>query len=911
MRKLVIAAVAAVVLAGGAAGGWWTYHRFFRDPLKVADELLAKGRYQAAALELREAVQRHPENALAQVRLASVQLLLGDPVAAERELRLAKTEGYKGTDLLPKLAEAMLMQRHDRQLLSELSTDGLPPADAADLWVVRGLAELSVGDIAAARDAAEAAERLAPKSAKAALLAARAAVAERQPGWALVQLDRALELNPRYSEALLFKAGILRAEGRPDDALPVLDEAVKLARRPLDVAAAYMSRAGALLASGQDQKALADIAVVLKRAPKSPAANYLELLAEVRQKDWHAADATLTRIQPILGRLPRGEYYQALVKTNVGQIEQAAEAISHYSARNPRDPDGWRLLARVDLAAGRKADAEAALAKVTGIMPTAEEEALVADRAETPRELTQLASLQIGAGDLTKASRDLDRSLEAMPTAADLAAKAVVAALRDGDLKRAATALATLAKQPRTSPERLAALTGAVRLAELNLQGAHAAFADGLKTVPGSVPLKLDLARVLMLEGRPADAEALIAPVLAAAPANKTLLVTMLDIYAGTNQLDRARAAIAAARAARPHDPNLLLIEAAFLEHHGDPAAAFALLNGTSSSDIANTRPLQSLRVRLLLELGRPKDAIEAARGLLLAAPDDLRARRQLIDLLLTEKQYTEAIDLARKGLQESPGNRVMLQSYVGATLQMSGIDAALKLAETLRKDPANLPAAQLLKGAVYLAAKRPDEAAAAFAAERALTPTGALMVAEAQALLAAGKTDEARKRLTAWVASAPDPAASDILAALEIDARHWEAAATALKQVIAGRPDDAVALNNLAWVDMELHDPHAEALAHRAYLLMANGQSADTLGWILTKEGKKTIGLLLLRQAAVEMPRDASVRYHLASALDDLGQHEAAAKLLQTLMPAPVQFAEKDAAKKLLEKIGDPAGGK
>ena len=904
MRKLVIAAVAAVLLAGGAAGGWWGYHRFFRDPLEVAQDLLAKGHYQAAALELREAVQRNPGNAVAQVRLATVQLLLGDPVAAERELRLARTDGYKGSDLTPKLAEALLLQKRYRELLAELSPDALPPADAADLWIVRGLAELSLGEIGATRAAAEAAERLAPTSARAVLLAARAAVAERQPGWALALLDRALALDPNYSEALLLKAGILRAEGRPAEALPVLDEAVKLARAPLDVVAAYLSRAGALLAAGEDKKAQADLAAVLKRAPKSPAGNYLLLLTQVRAQDWRNADATLTVIQPLLSRLPRGEYYQALVKTNLGQLEQANEAIGHYTARAPRDPDGWRLLARIDLAAGRKAEAESALARVGGVPASGEEEAVVADRAETPREFTLLASQRIGSGNLTEASRDLDRSLATMPSPSDVAAKAVVAALREGELDRAEAALATLARQPRTSPERLAALTGAVRLAQLNLEGARAAFSDRLKTVPGSVPLKLDLARVLVLKGQAVEAEALLAPVLAAAPANRAVLSTMLGIYAAANQPDRARAAVAAARAAQPHDNGLLMLDASLIERGGDPGAALALLDAAASSDSTRTPPLLEMRVRLLLELKRTKEAIETARALLQEAPNDQRARRQLIDLLMADKQWQEAIELARQGLQAVPGSRSMQDAYVGATLRMSGIDTAFRLAETLRKDPANLPASLLLKGGIYMASGRPADAAAAFAAERAATPTGALMVAEAQALRAAGKTDEARKDLAAWVARQPDPAASDVLAALEIESHDWTAAVPALKAVLASRPDDAVALNNLAWVYFQLHDPKAEVLAHRAYLLLPNGQTADTLGWILTRGGKPGIGLLLLRQAVAQLPRDPSVRYHAAVALEALGQTDAAVQLLNTLVSDKLKFDEKSAAEGLLKRI-------
>ena len=512
---------------------------------------------------------------------AALQILLGDPVAAERELLAAQSAGYKGTDLLPLLARALLAQKRGNEVLAKFVPDGLPAPDAADLLVTRGMAQLAAGDAEAARSSAEAAERLAPKMAEAALLAARAAIAQRQPGWALACLDRALRLKPDLVAALLLKAGVLRAQARPEEALPVLDAAEAAAKAPLDIANARLSRAGALLAAGEDAKALADLELLLKQFPKSPGGNFLKALAQIRGSDWKGADATLQVIQPMLPRLPRGEYYLALVKTNLNQLEQASEAIGHYTARTPTDPDGWRLLARIDLLAGRKDDAAQALTRLVGLAPTrsAEEVTGAAAVAQTPQELTQLAALQIGAGDTTAAAQDLQRSLELLPSPATVATRAVMAALRVGDVDRAAAALETLRRQPKASPAQVAALTGAIRLSLLDLEGAREAFADGVKAAPDSLPLKLDLARVLLLQGHAKEADTTLAPVLQARPASDLTLATMLEILAAEGQTERMNAAIAAARAAAPGDPAPLLMLVQLLEQGGNLAGAAAALD--------------------------------------------------------------------------------------------------------------------------------------------------------------------------------------------------------------------------------------------------------------------------------------------------------------------------------------------
>jgi putative PEP-CTERM system TPR-repeat lipoprotein len=781
---------------------------------------------------------------------------------------------------------------------------------------VRGLAELAAGDADSARGSAETAERLAPKLPEAIMLDARAAIAQQQPGWALELLDRVLVLNPRLTEALLLKAGILRAEGDPAAALPVLDAAVAAAPNAVNP---RLSRAAALLAEGEDAKALVDLDALLSHAPHSPAGNYLKAVALVRARDWHGADTVLQAIQPLLPRLPRGEYYLALVKANLNQMEQANEAIGHYTARVPNDPDGWRLLARIDLLAGRRDDAMAALARAGGGQGNATDQAALenvannkpADAPATPRELTQLASLQIGNGDAVAAERDLERSLETLPTPADLAARTVTTALRAGDIDAASAGLATLQQTPKADPVRVAALSGAVKVAQLDLDGARAAFTEGLRLAPDSLTLKADLARVLALQGRTADAMALLTPTLAKAPANPTALATALDILEAAGDNAQAATVLAAARAAQPDNAGLLLLQVSLQARRGDIAGALTTLDG-APADLGQTPRLLATRARLLLAAGKPADAITALRQILIAAPRSLDVRHELVDLLLATGQGDAAVALARDGLALAPGNSVLLQTYVGATYRVSGLDAALALADTLRRDPTNLPASRLLKGALYMAAKQPADAARAFAAESATAPFGALVIAEAGALRAAGNLPQARAKLTAWVAQQPDPAASDVLASVDIEEKRLDAAAAALHDVLAARPDDPVALNNLAWVDQQQKDDKAAlALARRAYLIAPGGQTADTLGWILTRQGEVATGLLLLRQAAGRLPADPAVHYHLAVALNDTGQHADAAAVLKAILAQKTSFDERAAAEQLQLEIAAGAGAK
>ena len=178
----------------------------------------------------------------------------------------------------------------------------------------------------------------------------------------------------------------------------------------------------------------------------------------------------------------------------------------------------------------------------------------------------------------------------------------------------------------------------------------------------------------------------------------------------------------------------------------------------------------------------------------------------------------------------------------------------------------------------------------------------GALRLAEA--LRADGQQDRAAEELQHWLKQHPDDAdVAAVLSLSDIVALRLEDAESHLKIVLAHKPDDVGALNNLAWVRSERGDSTARGLAQRAYLLGPGPQTADTLGWILTNENAETSGLPLLRQANLELPNDPEISYHLAVALHRTGQLEAAIKLLTPLAAGP-SFADKPKAGSLLIEL-------
>lgn len=99
-------------------------------------------------------------------------------------------------------------------------------------------------------------------------------------------------------------------------------------------------------------------------------------------------------------------------------------------------------------------------------------------------------------------------------------------------------------------------------------------------------------------------------------------------------------------------------------------------------------------------------------------------------------------------------------------------------------------------------------------------------------------------------------------------------------RKLLAGKPDDAPALNYLAYslADRGLKLAEAEDLSRRALALEpTNAAFRDTLGWALFKQGRSTAAVAELEVSARAIPDDEAVWEHLGAAREAAGDSSAA----------------------------------
>jgi Flp pilus assembly protein TadD len=143
----------------------------------------------------------------------------------------------------------------------------------------------------------------------------------------------------------------------------------------------------------------------------------------------------------------------------------------------------------------------------------------------------------------------------------------------------------------------------------------------------------------------------------------------------------------------------------------------------------------------------------------------------------------------------------------------------------------------------------------------------------------------------------------------LEASSGNPAAAIKYFRKVLETKPDNAVALNNLAYLLSENGDQTQEALkcAQRAVELdPKNPEFVDTLGWVLFHRGVYG-GAVTHLERATSLKSTAIGQYHLAMAYYKAGQEARGRTALQAGLRMDPTLPEAKAAQRLM---GTLSGG-
>ena len=199
-RATLIALLLASLLTGCGSGS-------AESMIASAKEFIGKHDTKSAIIQLKNALQKTPDNGEARFLLGSAEFSAGDLAGAESELRRAQALHYPPDAVVPILAQAMQGLGQFQKLIDEFGTTQLSTPEAkANLEATLGGAYLGLNKQDEAKKHFDAALALQPEQPAARLGQARLQAAGGDLPGALASVDGVLGKTPNSLEAQFLKA---------------------------------------------------------------------------------------------------------------------------------------------------------------------------------------------------------------------------------------------------------------------------------------------------------------------------------------------------------------------------------------------------------------------------------------------------------------------------------------------------------------------------------------------------------------------------------------------------------------------------------------------------------------------------------------------------------------------------------
>ena len=341
-RQLSRLALAGCLLAVGGCGGFGGDTA--QEHLERAAALLAKGDARGSQIEIKNALQKEPENAACPAQIGESYAQAGNFQGAQKELNHALNSGRTAA-VLPLARSYAITQSWEPLSDLPLAAD-LPAPVRAEVLALKARAALAGGD----RDGAEkllseseaAQSGTSPAAYGRAILAFNDKQQEAGDDW----LKKALAADPDNADALTLSADIAAGQGRMADAEAQYSRAIDL--RPVASGSELLKRGMVRLSLKKFDDARKDADALKKMAPEHPGVAYLDGLLKLSAGDYSAAQ---TAFEISLSKAP--DYQPVIFYLGaVHALQDHQEQADHYLGTYLRSAPGSAAAAR--LAAGVK-----------------------------------------------------------------------------------------------------------------------------------------------------------------------------------------------------------------------------------------------------------------------------------------------------------------------------------------------------------------------------------------------------------------------------------------------------------------------------------------------------------------------------------------------------------------------------
>jgi putative PEP-CTERM system TPR-repeat lipoprotein len=868
------------------------------ERLAQARNSLAKNDRKAAIVQLKALLQQVPSSPEGRFLLGKSLLEEGEFSSALIELQKTRELGYPDVEVAPVLAQAMLGQGKNKEMVAEFANLKLPDAKAAaDLQTTVAFAALRLGDAAQTERSLAEAFAAVPQYPPAMIVQARVKALANDVDGALRLVEAVTVREPGNAEAWQLKGHFL-LYGKQD-----VDAALVAYRKSLDAnkygIAANSAVIDILLARRDSAGAKRQLADFKKLHPQHPQVRYMEARIAAVDRDFKSARATTLEL---LRQSPDNRPYLLLAGLTALELNAPAQAEVHLNKLLQAAPQ--HLLARQMLAQAhlRAGDAAKALEDLRPLLARSEPDS---------DSLGLAAEAYLQAGDLNNAEVFFNRAVKSRPgdlqlrtalamaqfskggndaalnelvaisasdpgTVADMAL--INALMRRVDLDRALKAIDVL---QRKQPSRALPLylRGRVQLHQQNAGAARASFVQALALEKSFFPAVAALAAADVAEGKIDEARQRFEAFLKIEPGSAPALMALAELRArqGAAGAEVAKLIQDAVKAS-PLDvaPRLALVQQHLSARDFKQAAAAAQDANAALPD--NPEVVDALG-RVQMASGDVNQAVNTFTRLVALQPRSARPYMRLAAARAAAKSYDAAEQSFKRALEISPGLIEAQQGLIALSLKVGKPQEAVLIARTIQRQHPKEAVGYLFEGEVEVQRRRWDAAADAFRGGLNKLDTGELPARLYYTLDAGQKRAEADRFAAIWLKEHPkDAPFIAYLGDVAMVRKDFASAERYYREVTALAPKSSLAFNNLAWVLAQQQKPGAVAAAEKALVLSPDSPAClDTLAWALASEKQLPLAVETAKKALNLAPANAQIQLTLAKLYLQTGDKELA----------------------------------
>ena len=893
--------------------------------LASAQDYLSRNDAPAAIIQLKNVLKDRPDSAKARLLLGQALQATGDIAGAETEFRKAQDLGAAPDEVVPQLAQALLLGKQFGKITTDYALLQLASAPAqASLKTTVAIAWLRQGQEEKFRASIDEALKAKADHVPALIELVRASAQRGNIDEALAGLDKIPRQSSGADEAHKLRGDLL-LYGKRD-----MDAAMVAYREALQVNPSYLEGQAAvvqlLLLQGKTEAAAEALQRLAKAAPGKPQTLYLQAMLAYAKNDLKAAqehaqklvsltpenfralelagmtelrlganvqaEALLAKALQLEAGLPMARRGLVTAYVRQGRLDKAMSALPVDVERNDRDPGMMALAGQVYMLHGDVERAQRYFARASNLDP------------KDPAKRTSLAVSRLASGQGDAALGEL-QSIAASDdgVVADMAL--INALLQERKVDQALKAIDALEKK-RPADVMPVFLRGRALLLKRDAVGARKAMERVLEIDPNYFPAVGVLAVLDNADKRPDDARARLEAAIKRQPGNVQAHLALVELRQA-NGADKTELATLLRKVveAAPSSPLPRQLLAEHHLRHSEPKDALVVAQQAVSALPDNVQLLDVLG-RAQSANGEHNQAQASFNRMAALQPQSSLPFLRMASANLIAGDRDAASQNLRKALEIEPKSLEAQQGQVSLAMAAQKPGDALAISRAVQKQRPKEQVGYMLEGEIHAAGKAWDKAADAFRAGLKQVASPELAVRLHDVLLSAAKKPEADRWAAEWSRTQPKDAAFPFylgnraltLNELPESLRHFE-------RVVAIQPENAAALNNLAWLKGQLGRDGALADAERANALAPNQPAfMDTWAMLLSAANQHERALEMQKKVVQLQPQVLEFKLNLAKIQIKAGNKDAARALLDELSAAGDRFsaqAEVDRLKKTL----------